>query len=340
MTDALSLALQKLAEGDSPAAVTMQPASPIAPPPQPAPTLQAPPAPLPSSRVEEPAPDVAPPAILPMTARPVVTAAVAPMAPVAPMMPVAPMAVVAQTAPLTPPPIPALRMETAASESPAVSGTPAISGNRAAVATGLARLAMPAAEHPQQQQQQQQIPAEPLAATNSAPQLTPSSTNAAVAARAPRAWLDWLAPVQEYRTVLAAVVVLAVVAVVWNDTRRAAPTETEDSSADINIEQLLEEFETADQRASERNARRTRELAEQQEEPDFLDAPEMPTSGVQSRQRAAVYSQESTTSKQSSDAAVYPDQQTDAEPAQPSINAEQDEPPRRVRFTGRIQPLE
>ena len=329
MTDALSLALQKIAEGDSPAAVTMQPASPIAPPPQPAPTLQATPAPLPSPHVEQPAPDMAPPAILPMTARPVA------IPPVAPLSTVAPMATVAQTAPLTPPPIPALRMETVATESPAFSGAPAISGNRAAVAAGLARLAMPAAEHPQQQ-----VPAEPAAATNSAPQLTPASTNAAVAARSPRAWLDWLAPVQEYRTVLAAVVVVAVVAVVWTDTRRATPTETEDSSADINIEQLLEEFETADQRASERNARRTRELAEQQEEPDFLDAPEMPTSDVQSRQRAAVYSQESTTSEQASDAAVYPDQKTDPEPGQPSINADQDEPPRRVRFTGRIQPLE
>lgn len=323
MTDALSLALQKIAEGDSPAAVTMQPALPIAPPPQPASTLQATPASLPSPHLEQPAPDVAPPAILPMTARPVATA------PVAPLATIAPIATVAQTAPLTPPPIPALRMETVATESPAISGT------RAAVAAGLARLAMPAAE-----QSQQQIPAEPATATNSTPQLTPASTNAVVAARSPRAWLDWLAPVQEYRTVVAAVVVVAVVAVVWTDTRRATPTEIEDSSADINIEQLLEEFETADQRASERNARRTRELAEQQEEPDFLDAPEMPTSDVQSRQRAAVYSQESTTSEQASDAAVYPDQETDPESGQPSINADQDEPPRRVRFTGRIQPLE
>ncbi len=319
MTDALSLALQKIAEGDSSAAVAMQPASPIAPPPQPAPALQVTPAPLPTAVVEPPAQDMAPPAILPMTARPAAGA------------PVVPMPTVAQTVPLAPPPIPALRMETVMPESPA------ISANRAAVAAGLARLAMPAAESAQQQQQ---IPMESQAATSSTPQLTPATTNVAVAARSSRSWIHWLAPMQEYRTVLAAVVVVAVVAVVWNDTRPAALTEIDNSSAEINIEQLLEEFETADQRASERNARRARELVEQQEEPDFLETPEMPTSGVQSRQRAAVYSQESTTSERASDAAVYPDQNTEVEQPQPSISAEQDEPPRPVRFTGRIQPME
>jgi hypothetical protein len=317
MTDALSLALQKIADGDSSAAVAMQPASPIAPPLQPAPALQVTPAPLPTAVVEPPARDMAPPEILPMTARPAASA------------PVVPMPTVAQTAPLTPPPVPALRMETVMPESPA------ISGNRAAVAAGLARLAMPAAESAQQQ-----IPLESPAATSSTPQLTPATTNVPVAARSSRSWIDWLAPMQEYRTILAAVVVVAVVAVVWNDTRTASVTEIDNSSAEINIEQLLEEFETADQRASERNARRARELAEQQEEPDFLETPEMPTSGVPSRQRAAVYSQESTTSERASDAAVYPDQNTDVEQPQPSIRAEQDEPPRPVRFTGRIQPME
>ena len=140
---------------------------------------------------------------------------------------------------------------------------------------------------------------------------------------------------QEYRTLLTALVVLVVVGVVWSDSQKTSQTGGNVTATEINIEQLLQEFETADQRASEKNAQRAAELDDLHATPEFENVPKnsYPESFADTEQP----SNHQTTPH---DSAVYPD--SPADESDPKAHAETTPSARAkpVRFSGRIQPAQ
>lgn len=143
---------------------------------------------------------------------------------------------------------------------------------------------------------------------------------------------------QQYRTLLTAVVVAAVIGVVWSDSQRTS--QNGNTATEINIEQLLKEFETADQRASDRNADRATPADDLASPPEFAIIQNNSAPGSVSD--TEIPADQSSTGNPAvyADSAVYPaptlDSGNSAEPAQtdPSGRAKP------VRFSGRIQPLQ
>lgn len=179
----------------------------------------------------------------------------------------------------------------------------------------------------------QQAPADPAAADT-------SSTNQTARPMAERL-RNSLSIVREYRTLLTALVVVMVVGVVLSDIQKTSQTGSKVTANEINIEQLLKEFETADQRASERNANRAAELADLNAQPEFANVPE--NSYPESIADSELPSNQQTTDNDSAiypDSAVYPD--STAEENGPKDSAETPQPARAkpVRFSGRIQPAQ
>lgn len=154
------------------------------------------------------------------------------------------------------------------------------------------------------------------------------------------------------RTAAALLLSVGMAWVVWTDLRQPAAAVADNAEDSVDVDQLLREFETADQHSHKHDQQIQRMLAE----PDLKSAPpvmtldeelaapglatgELPAGKLQRTaattevpDHAPVFSSPAAESDESAAAAVYPDQQ----PARPTRKAGSGRP---LRFTGQIQPM-